>query len=1044
MKIPPFSKFKIFLISIFCFLLALPAKSQQPVLHTNLGHWSDNLAISNDGKYFASGFVQGEVKIWDIESLRELKSFNCGGRVEGLAFSENGKELIVHCEESFKSVLRTYSVLTGLEVSKFPTKGTTLGFSKIDPLKQRFIVEGYKATFVYNYQTQKKLATIPTGEYEELKAISYDADLFALFLNGTITYYSIDNGKKIRSCSLPDGITAISIAPDKKQLIIGLTDGSISLCSVENGIAIRSKKLFTEPIKSIDFSPEGKYILASSESKVMLLKSIDFAEVNTLESGKYAFSRNEDILIVGSREKYSILNINDLIIKTIPIKASFIYAFDYSPDGKSLILGGNDGFLRVWDLSGKGQFKMLKAHQNSILSVTSLNDKRSFITCGQDRVFKIWDANTLEVTKTINPKEQYGQGFEFNVQKSAKLILVNGFLLDVSKEEMSPLSSTLNNAPTNLNFSFSNNGNYVASYSQETKTISVIDINSSKVVSAIPSEDKFLFNLKFSPDDKLIAACNAEKSISIFDVESKKRIAKIKLDWGLIDKFTFNNSGSTIIADIFEFGREALVFIDVKQNKVIRTIEIDREYAGVLKFSPDDKFLIYAGISGRVHYVDAETGIEKLSLIGIVGTSDWAAVSPDGHFEGSENGFNYLHFVNGLDIIPLQSLFEQYYTPGLILQTLSGFMPEKTSVNIAQLSLPPEVRILSPENNSALQNSEVKITVQANDKGGGVDEIKIFHNGKMIQTTQRGFKATGQKQDFVITLVDGENRIKATAFSSQRVEAVPCEIMVKFKAPTQTKPNMYILAIGINNYLNPKYNLNYARNDAEAFVQSLKIGATPLFGKVDVNTISDENATRDGIISAINKVTLSSKPEDVFVLYYAGHGVMSSGSETDKSQFYLVPHNVTKMYEADDMLKKSGISATEIGEFSKNIKAQKQLFVIDACQSGGAMQTLAMRGASEEKAIAQLARSTGTYFIAASGSKQFATEVAELGHGVFTYSVIEALKGLCKSQDGKVTVNLLKSCVEDLVPELSKKHKGQPQFPTGYGFGQDFPIGIVK
>jgi uncharacterized caspase-like protein len=108
------------------------------------------------------------------------------------------------------------------------------------------------------------------------------------------------------------------------------------------------------------------------------------------------------------------------------------------------------------------------------------------------------------------------------------------------------------------------------------------------------------------------------------------------------------------------------------------------------------------------------------------------------------------------------------------------------------------------------------------------------------------------------------------------------------------------------------------------------------------------------------------------------------------------------------------------------------------------MQTLAMRGAAEEKAIAQLARSTGTYFIAASGTEQFATEVAELGHGIFTYSVIEALKGSCKSQDGKVTVNQLKSCVEDLVPELSKKHKGQPQFPTGYGFGMDFPVVMVK
>lgn len=54
------------------------------------------------------------------------------------------------------------------------------------------------------------------------------------------------------------------------------------------------------------------------------------------------------------------------------------------------------------------------------------------------------------------------------------------------------------------------------------------------------------------------------------------------------------------------------------------------------------------------------------------------------------------------------------------------------------------------------------------------------------------------------------------------------------------------------------------------------------------------------------------------------------------------------------------------------------------CQSGGAVDMLVNRGAVEERAIALLARSTGTYFLTASGSEQFATEVSSLGHGVFT------------------------------------------------------------
>jgi len=36
---------------------------------------------------------------------------------------------------------------------------------------------------------------------------------------------------------------------------------------------------------------------------------------------------------------------------------------------------------------------------------------------------------------------------------------------------------------------------------------------------------------------------------------------------------------------------------------------------------------------------------------------------------------------------------------------------------------------------------------------------------------------------------------------------------------------------------------------------------------------------------------------------------------------------------------------------------KKQLFILDACQSGGAVKSFAQRGAVREKALAQLARS---------------------------------------------------------------------------------------
>ena len=122
------------------------------------------------------------------------------------------------------------------------------------------------------------------------------------------------------------------------------------------------------------------------------------------------------------------------------------------------------------------------------------------------------------------------------------------------------------------------------------------------------------------------------------------------------------------------------------------------------------------------------------------------------------------------------------------------------------------------------------------------------------------------------------------------------------------------------------------------------------------------------------------------------------------------------------------------------------MVLIDACQSGGSVELLAQRGAREEKAMAQLSRSAGIHVLSAAGSEQYATEYAEIGHGVFTYALLEALGGKADGapKDGTVSIYELKSYIETMVPEYSQKFKGQVQYPYTFSKGQDFPVGVFK
>jgi uncharacterized caspase-like protein len=236
----------------------------------------------------------------------------------------------------------------------------------------------------------------------------------------------------------------------------------------------------------------------------------------------------------------------------------------------------------------------------------------------------------------------------------------------------------------------------------------------------------------------------------------------------------------------------------------------------------------------------------------------------------------------------------------------------------------------------------------------------------------------------------------------------------------------------------PRASLSYAQPDATSFGKVVKQNGS-LFNKIELIELYDEAATRSNILKKFEEVIANAKLEDVFILFYAGHGTMVD------EKFYFVPTESTRLYEKQDLLN-TAIEASIVQQKLNEIKALKQLVVMDACQSGSSVETLAMRGAVEEKALAQLSRSAGIHILASSGSDQLSAEFASLKHGVFTYLILEALNGQADGlpADGKITIYELKAFLDDQVPELTRKLKGKPQYPHTFSRGQDFPIILNK
>ena len=101
---------------------------------------------------------------------------------------------------------------------------------------------------------------------------------------------------------------------------------------------------------------------------------------------------------------------------------------------------------------------------------------------------------------------------------------------------------------------------------------------------------------------------------------------------------------------------------------------------------------------------------------------------------------------------------------------------------------------------------------------------------------------------------------------------------------------------------------------------------------------------------------------------------------------------------------------------------------------------LSFRGFEDRKALSQLSRATGVHVVAASSKDQFATEVKELGHGVFTYTLLEGLNGKAVSRGETITVRKLMGYIEEELPELTRKYRQEAQYPVVDSRGMDSPL----
>ena len=251
-------------------------------------------------------------------------------------------------------------------------------------------------------------------------------------------------------------------------------------------------------------------------------------------------------------------------------------------------------------------------------------------------------------------------------------------------------------------------------------------------------------------------------------------------------------------------------------------------------------------------------------------------------------------------------------------------------------------------------------------------------------------------------------------------------------------PTLHLLVVGINRYRDRALQLKYAVQDGQAIADTIRQTGAPLFNDVRVTSLFDDKVTMKGLEHAFQQVKATIVPQDVFMLYLAGHGVTLDG------RYYFLPQDFR--YYNEDAVRQNAVNQDHLQDWLASIPARKSLVLIDTCESGSFSQSMvAMRGMAEKAAIAKLTRATGRATIVAATDVQPAAEGYQ-GHGVFTYVLLQGLNHADAefgNRDGYTGLFELAAYVNDQVPTITMNAFNFEQIPQVHMVGTDFPIGVV-
>ncbi len=1047
--------------------------AQTPRLVVPIGHTNfvKAVAFSPVERLVLTGGQDRKVILWGYDG-REIRTYeNHSDLVSAVAFSPDGQYILSGSQD--KTAFRCK--LDGSDTLRLSGHTGAVTSVAFEP-DGKFILTGGEDNTAILWDANGKFVRAITGHTDAVTSVAFSPNgklILTASRDNTARLWDLNGkpGQVFEEHS--DWVLSAVFSPDGKSVLTGSIDKTARLRDLSGGNP-RSFTGHTDRVNSVAFSPGGTQVLTGSDDLSARLWNLAGEPVNTFSGhtsyitsvafspktpedpagGKYVLTGSEDnsaVIWTSDGAKHAILTGH----------SSTVNAVAWSPAGRHLLTGNSDSTARLWDLTHP-RVTVLSGHNGEIISAKFSPSGDSLLTGSKDRTARLWDSKG----DTIQNFPGHGDWVtSVAISPSGKQVLTgskdrtfNVWSIDGKRSAPTRFLESV----TAVDFASPGDPYLVA---RENSLDLYWTLDEGKTM-PVRSNIRGLTSAVFSPDGNNLLVGSQDHTAKLLDLAGEVSITfPGHKNWVSSVAFSPTTPEDPVGGELILTGSwDNTAKLWNYTGEHMQTFTGHSARVNSVAFSADAKFVLSGSGDNTAKIWNRRSGKMLLTLIAL-DDGEWAVTAPNGMFDASPGAMNLMYFVVGQEVIELDQLKERYYEPGLLAKTL-GFSTDllRSVDSFNSVALYPAIAL-------SLDSAKHQLLIKVTPRSGGVGKLSVFVNGKEIIEDAVAGKAAGITRDTTIKIdlpnaryfLSGEpNTVAVRVYNRENwlrspmhtVEYSPNFVSSKggpsgsselSSLDDKPDPALHLLLVGVAKYAGTTLDLKYTAKDAADMAHALKQAGVQLFGadSVFVHLLTTDSVhkqpTKANIEAAFKTIADKAKAEDILVAFFSGHG--TNYGDAEKSLFYFLTMEIGDFNLSDPWVRdQRAISSDELTRWINKVPAQKQVLIVDACNSGKVAEDIMRTGgksltSSQIRALELVKDRTGMFILSGSAADQKSFEASGFRQSLLTYSLLEGMKSGAALDAGNVDVIRLFQHAERRVPDLAR-NLNQVQVPM-----QAFPKG---